>query len=137
MEHRSATGRCLLRRDKFVYDIKVRDSGGRDVRVELRGEFDMYALDERRKAPSNALSFRRPTVVDLSGITFLDVQSTRKLAIVCRPYAHHLTLIDPSCQVRASIEAYVLRERFYYKSCCEDSRKASFPNASRHFEDQL
>jgi hypothetical protein len=43
--------------------------------------------------------------VDLSGVTFLDVGTSRGLAIQSLLYAHHLTLRNPSWQVRASMAA--------------------------------
>ena len=88
-----------------MYDIRVCDSGSTGVRIELRGEFDLYALDELRKTLDNMLSLRRPTVVDLSDIVFLDLQCSRELVVVSKLYAHHLTLIDPYWQVRASVKA--------------------------------
>lgn len=73
--------------------------------VELEGEFDQHNLEDLQKALSNVVSLRRPTWVDLSGVTFLDVGATRELTIHSRLYAHHLSLWNPSWQVRASVAA--------------------------------
>lgn len=122
-----------------MYDIKVRNFGSGDVRIELRGEFDLYALDELREALGNMLSLRRPTVVDLSEIVFLDMQCIRELAVVSQLYAHHLTVIDPSWQARASVKACGLAEQVHFKGFYDfyegrrkDSCKGSFLEVSRN-----
>src|SRR5215211_1062472 len=56
----------------------------------------------------NAIDLRRPTFVDLSGISFLDLQSARELAVRAQLYAHHLFLRNPSPQVTASLQAFGL-----------------------------
>ncbi len=73
--------------------------------VELRGEFDLFALKPLREVLSGVASLRRPTVVDLSGITFLDAASIRELAVHSQLYAHHFAFRNPSWQVAASMEA--------------------------------
>jgi anti-anti-sigma regulatory factor len=100
-----------------VYDIEVRSSVGGDMTVELWGEFDLTSASELRSTLDNVASLRKPTTVDLSGVTFLDLQSTRELAIRSQLYAHHLTLVNPSWQARASVKAYRLQEwvRFGYR----------------------
>lgn len=88
-----------------MYGIELRewDEGG--VQVELWGEFDLHNLTALRDALSGVVALRRPTVVDLSGITFLDVGATRELTVLSRLYAHHLALRNPSRQVRRSVAA--------------------------------
>jgi anti-anti-sigma regulatory factor len=88
-----------------VYDIGVREWGEGGVLVELEGEFDQHNLEDLQEALSNVVSLRRPTWVDLYGVTFLDVGATRELTIHSRLYAHHLSLCNPSWQVRASVAA--------------------------------
>lgn len=95
----------LQRKVCSVYDIQVRSSAGGDMRVELRGEFDLASAAELRSTLDNVASFRRPTTVDLSSVTFLDLQSTRELAVRSQLYGHHLTLVNPSWQARASVRA--------------------------------
>lgn len=93
-----------------MYDIEVRSSGGGDMTIELRGEFDLASATELRSTLDNVASLRKPTTVDLSGVTFLDLQSTRELAVRSQLYAHHLTLVNPSWQARASVKACKLHE---------------------------
>ena len=88
-----------------MYGIGVREWSKGGVLVELEGEFDQHSLEDLQEALSNVVSLRRPTWVDLSGVTFLDVGATRELTIHSRLYAHHLSLRDPSWQVRASVAA--------------------------------
>jgi anti-anti-sigma regulatory factor len=90
-----------------LYGIEVRECGA-SVLVELWGEFDLFSLVNLREALNNVLGLRRPTLVDLSGITFLDLDSARELAVRAQLYAHHLFLRNPSPWVTASLEAFGL-----------------------------
>lgn len=88
-----------------MYGIEVRETRGSEMLVELRGEFDLFALKPLREALSGVASLRRPTVVDLSDITFLDAYSIRELAVHSYLYAHHFAFRNPSWQVAASMQA--------------------------------
>jgi anti-anti-sigma regulatory factor len=97
-----------------LYGIEVRESGA-GVLVELWGEFDLFSLSDLRGKLNAVLDLHRTTLVDLSGITFLDLVSARELAVRSQLSAHHLALRNPSSQVRASLEAFGLWSwvRFY------------------------
>ena len=56
-----------------------------------------------RRTLDNVVALRRPTTVELSGVTFLDIGATRELTIRSRLYAHHLVLSNPSWQTRRSV----------------------------------
>ena len=74
--------------------------------VELAGEFDLHDLGTLRDALGGAAAPGRPAaVVDLSGVTFLDIGATRELAIRSQLHADRLTLRNPSPAVRASVAA--------------------------------
>ena len=73
--------------------------------VELRGEFDLFALKPLGKVLSGVANLRRPTVIDLSGITFLDAYSIRELALHSQLYAHHFAFRNSSWQAAASMQA--------------------------------
>jgi anti-anti-sigma factor len=88
-----------------VGGIEVRERGEEGMLVELRGEFDQHNLEELRETLGEVVALRRPTVLDLSGVTFLDVEATRELTIRSRLYAHHLTLSNLSWQVWRSVAA--------------------------------
>lgn len=87
-----------------MYGIEVRESGVGLV-VELWGEFDIFCIGELKSMLTYVSSSRRPTLVDLSGIAFLDLQSARELAVRSLLYARHLTFRNPSPQVIASVAA--------------------------------
>lgn len=57
---------------------------------------------------SDVSACRGPVLVDLSGITFLDLQSARELAIRSLPCSHHLTFLGPSPEVMATVKALCL-----------------------------
>jgi anti-anti-sigma regulatory factor len=87
-----------------LYGIELRESGTGTV-VELWGEFDVFSLLDLRVALSKVSTLRRPTLVDLSGITFLDLQSAREFAVRSLLYARHLSFANPSAEALASIKA--------------------------------
>jgi anti-anti-sigma regulatory factor len=90
-----------------LYGIEVRQSGA-GILVELWGEFDLFSLTELREALNSVTSLRRPTLVDLSGITFLDPLSARELAIRSQLYSHYLIFANPSFEVTTSARAFGL-----------------------------
>ena len=94
------------------------DEGG--VLVELRGEFDQYNLEDLRETLSDVVALRRPTLINLASVTFLDIGATRELAIRTQLYAHHLTLCNPSWQVRASVAACGFGEWFDFRTGADD-----------------
>lgn len=103
-----------------MYGIEVRERGEEGVLVELRGEFDQHALETLRETLGGVVALRRPTTVELSGVTFLDIGTTRELTIRSRLYAHHLTLSNPSWQVRRSVAACGFEEWFDFHEDEED-----------------
>ena len=94
------------------------DEGG--VLVELRGEFDQYNLEDLRETLSNVVALKRPTLINLASVTFLDIGATRELAIRTQLYAHHLILCNPSWQVRASVAACGFGEWFDFRTGAHD-----------------
>ena len=60
------------------------------------GEFDLFSLGDLYRTLNGVLDLRKKILVDLSGITFLDLASTRELAVHAQLYADHLTLHNPS-----------------------------------------
>jgi anti-anti-sigma regulatory factor len=92
---------------EILYGIEVRESGA-GMLVELWGEFDLFSLTRLREALNGVASLQRPTLVDLSGITFLDLLSARELALRSQLYSHYLTFGNPSPEVTASARAFGL-----------------------------
>ena len=119
-----------------MYGIEVRERGEEGMVVELEGEFDQHNLAELQETLSNAVSsLRRPIRVDLSRVTFLDVGATRELTIRSRLYAHHLTLGNPSWQVRKSVAACGFEEWIDFR-CQHSSRDRPYPEAGETSPDE-
>ena len=104
-----------------MHGPEVRECGERGVLVELRGEFDQHNLEDLRETLSAVVLLRRPTMVDLSKVTFLDMEATRELAIRSQLYAYHLTLCNPSWQVRRSVAVCGFEMWLDFRSDAADS----------------
>jgi anti-anti-sigma regulatory factor len=87
-----------------LYGIEVRGSGA-GLLVELWGEFDVFCIGELERTLNDASSRSGPVLVDLSGITFLDLRSARELAVRSMLRAHRLIFLEPSRQVMATMKA--------------------------------
>lgn len=96
------------------YDIHTKELENGNLLVRLRGEFDLSNLDELRRTLDRVLSFRVHTSVDLSGVTFADLQTLRELAVYSWLYAHYLDLCAPSRQFTRSIEACGFQKRIRF-----------------------
>ncbi|MGH3146850.1 MAG: STAS domain-containing protein [Rubrobacter sp.] len=98
--------------------ISVRERGEASRLVELSGEFDLHDLENLRVALDWALGGTStpssPAVVDLSGVTFLDVVTTRELALSSQLHARYMTLHSPSPAVLASVAACGLGDWFRF-----------------------
>ena len=79
---------------------KVRKGG----LVELWGEFDMRDLTDLREVLDEAGEGN--AVVDLSGVTFMDLQTVRELAVRLQIHAGSLVFTRPSWAVLRSIAAF-------------------------------
>jgi hypothetical protein len=84
--------------------MEVRESEA-GLLVELWGEFDVFCIGELKRMLTDISSQRGPIQVDLSRISFLDLQSARQIAVHSLFHAHHLTFLDPSSQVMATLRA--------------------------------
>lgn len=107
--------------------VEVRERGEEGVLVKLRGEFDRHDLEDLSETLDDVLALRLPVALDLSGVDFLDVESTRELTVYSYLYAHHLTLRNPSWQVRASVAACGLGSWLDFRYEAGD---ATYPRAS-------
>ena len=87
-----------------MFGIRVEENGS-GTTVGMWGEFDAFSLPSLREALDGASAFGGPAVVDLSGITFLDLQSARELVVRSLIQAHQLVFRNPSPGVLASIRA--------------------------------
>ena len=75
------------------------------VTIGMRGEFDAYSLPDLRETLDRVCAFGKPVVVDLSGVTVLDLRAARELVVRSLIQAHQLAFENPSSGVLASILA--------------------------------
>jgi anti-anti-sigma regulatory factor len=94
----------VTRKGKALFGIRLQE-GGAGVTVGMWGEFDVSSWPRLREALDDASAFDGPAVVDLSRITFLDLQSTRELVVRSLIQAHQLVFRNPSPGVLASVRA--------------------------------
>ena len=103
-----------------MHGIQAEDFGA-GVTVGMRGEFDAYSLPDLRETLDRVCAFGKPVVVDLSGVTFLDLQSTRELVLRSVIQAHQLVFENPSSGVLASIRALGIESKSHILTGQEDS----------------
>ena len=72
-----------------MHGIEAVDDGT-GVTVGMRGEFDAYLLPDLREVLAHACASGKPVVVDLSGVTFLDLRSARELVLRSLTQASHI-----------------------------------------------
>ena len=101
--------------------ISVREQGKSSVLVELSGEFDLHDLGNLCDALGGAAPGRPAAVVDLSRVTFLDIGTTRELAVRSQLHAGRLMLRNPSRAVRASVAACGLESWFDFCAGAADT----------------
>lgn len=87
-----------------MHGIEV-EGPGPATTVGAWGEFDAFSLPVLRRALDEACGRGVPVVVDLSGITFLDLQSARELAVRAMIQGHQLSFENPPACVLASFRA--------------------------------
>ena len=87
-----------------MHGIELRESGTGTV-LGLWGEFDAFSLRDLQETLSEVFGQRGPTLIDLSEVTFLDLQSARELAVRSLLYAQSLSFGNPSAEALASITA--------------------------------
>ena len=97
-----------------MHGIQAVDYGA-GVSVGMRDEFDAYSLPDLRETLDRVCAFGKPVVVDLSGVTFLDLQSARELVVRSLIQAHQPAFENPSSSVLASMRALGIdyRARIY------------------------
>jgi anti-anti-sigma regulatory factor len=87
-----------------LYGIELRESDTEMV-VELCGEFDIFSLRDLREALNEVSTLRRPTLVDLSRVAFLDLQSVHEFAVRSLLDPGQLSFGKLSPEALASIKA--------------------------------
>jgi anti-anti-sigma factor len=82
----------------------------RPILVELCGEFDVLFQNILADTLSDCLASGRPTFVDLSGVTFMDSQCVRELAVYYQLGRGRVALCDPSGELELSVAACDLED---------------------------
>jgi anti-anti-sigma factor len=101
-----AEGDSAIKSDPRITGTLRRDGrGNRAMLVELAGEFDIRYHKVLENVLSRCLTSGRPTLVDLSRVTFMDSQCVRELAIHYQLGGGSLALCDPSREVEFSVAA--------------------------------
>lgn len=73
--------------------------------VELAGEFDLQDIENLEEALDAALRPRDPVLIDLSGVTFVDLLCVRELFGRQQSPGELIVLNEPSWQARSSLTA--------------------------------
>lgn len=94
----------------------------------MSGEFDISRVEELRGVLGAAADSPGETIIDLSGVTFLDLDSARELILHSSLSPLGVTFVNPSWQVTASIAACGLGGWSCFGE--NNSRPASFSTAS-------
>jgi anti-anti-sigma factor len=95
-----------MKSDLTMFESAQRD--GRDdrpVMVKLSGELDVRYRRTLQEALRACLASGRPTLVDLSEVTFMDSRCLRELAIHYQLGTGRMVLCDPSQEVEVGVAA--------------------------------
>ena len=104
-------------------EIRQRSMIHKDALVELSGEFDAQDLKRLREILDEA--GERTAVLDLSGVTFLDLQTTRELAVRLQLHAGNLVLKRPSWAVKSSVAACGYEDWFRFDAVAADDGRVA------------
>lgn len=111
-----------------MHGIEISQRDGDIGWISLSGEFDVSRLQELRSTLKAAVASQVETIVDLSEVTFLDLDSVRELVFHCGLSPEGVALVNPSWQVVASVEACGLEDWIRFGG--SEPRPALFSRAS-------
>jgi anti-anti-sigma factor len=97
----------------IVSDSTIFESAQRveqPVLVKLSGELDIRYLRTLENMLRDCLASRRPALVDLSEVTFMDSQCVWELAVYYQLGRGRIILCNPSQDVGVSVAAYDLED---------------------------
>ncbi len=99
-------GGSVIKSDSAMFEMDQRDRNeGRPILVKLSGEFDVRYQKMLEDNLGNCLASRRPTFVDLSGVTFMDSRCVQELVVYYQLGKERVALCDPSREVELSVAA--------------------------------
>jgi anti-anti-sigma factor len=95
-----ADGGSAIKSDSTISEAAPSNRcGNRSILVKLSGEFDVRCQKTLEDTLSGCLASGRPTVVDLSDVTFMDSRCLEELVIVYQLGKGRVALCDPSQEV--------------------------------------
>jgi anti-anti-sigma factor len=100
-----------MQSDSPIFETPQR--GGREDRsvlLRLSGEIDVLYQKLLEDTLSDCLASERPTLVDLSGVTFIDSRCVRELAVFYQLGDGRVALCDPSREVELGVAACDLED---------------------------
>jgi anti-anti-sigma factor len=121
-----------MKSDSTMYTAAQRSgSEDRPMLVRLSGEFDVLLQKALGDTLGESLVSGRPTLVDLSEVTFLDSGCLRELVIYYQLGRGRVALCDPSHEVELSVAACDLEDWVDFVYTTELERSARRHRAQR------
>jgi anti-anti-sigma factor len=106
-----ADGGSAIKSDSTISKTALRNRrGDRPVLVKLLGELDVQYQKVLEDVLRDCVVSGRPTLVDLSEVTFIDSRCVRELVIHYQLGQGSMALCDPSREVELSVAACDLEE---------------------------
>jgi anti-anti-sigma factor len=103
-------GDSVIESDPTIFASAERDD--RPVLVKLSGEFDVRYRMTLEDTLRDCLASVRPTLVDLSGVTFMDTRCVWELAVYYQLGRGRIVFCNPSQNVGVSVAACDLEDWF-------------------------
>ena len=101
-------GDSVIKNDSTIFKSAQRDD--QPVLVKLSGEFDIRYRRTLEHTLRDCLASGRLTLVDLSGVTFMDARCVWELAVYCQLGRGRMVLCNPSQNVEVSVAACDLED---------------------------
>lgn len=104
-----------MQSDSPIFETPRRGrSEDRPILLRLSGEIDVLYQKLLEDTLSDCLASERPTLVDLSGVTFIDSRCVRELAVFYQLGDGRVALCDPSREVELGVAACDLEDWFEF-----------------------
>lgn len=106
-----ADGGSAIKSDSPIFETAQRDRReDHPILVKLSGEIDVRYQKVLDDTLSDCVASERPTLVDLSGVTFMDSRCIRELAVHYQLGNGRVALCDPSSEAELGVAACDLEE---------------------------
>ena len=115
-------GDSVIQNDSTIFESAQRDYA--PVLVKLSGELDIRYRRTLKNTLRECVASGRSTLVDLSGVTFMDSRCLRELVVYYQLGKGRVALCDPSHEVMLSVAACDLEVWFDFVYTTERERSA-------------